>query len=199
MDIPWGDERRKKLITNVGLITSDGPHGPNVMAAEWTYQVSYSPGLIAISIGHLKATHENIRATKEFGVSIAATDQTVLASIAGGSTGKEVRKIAALQELGFGFWKAKRIKPMLVEGAAAQFECRLVEEIRLGDHTLFVGEVLEATADPAKEPLAYHQGRYGRVALDLPKPSPEERERFGMIVEKHRKQTTEKARSLAKG
>ncbi|MBI2110294.1 hypothetical protein HYT51_00760, partial [Candidatus Woesearchaeota archaeon] len=47
VDLPWGDPRTIKFVTNVGLITSTGPHGDNVMSAEWTHQVSYSPGLIA--------------------------------------------------------------------------------------------------------------------------------------------------------
>ncbi len=29
MDIPWGSEAAKKFITNVGLITSNGPFGHN--------------------------------------------------------------------------------------------------------------------------------------------------------------------------
>ena len=41
MDIPWGSEGTRKFVTNVGLITSDDPHGNNIMAAEWTHLVSY--------------------------------------------------------------------------------------------------------------------------------------------------------------
>src|SRR3989344_1725210 len=109
MDLPWGDEKTVQFITNVGLITSTGPYGDNIMAAEWTHHVSYSPGLIAVCIGLNKATLENIRATKEFGVSIAATDQNVIASVAGGSSGKNVDKIKALKELGFKFYRANKI------------------------------------------------------------------------------------------
>ena len=50
MDLPWGDEISNKFITNVGLITSDGPFGADVMACEWTHHISYSPGLIAVCI-----------------------------------------------------------------------------------------------------------------------------------------------------
>ncbi len=50
MDLPYGDIKTWKFATNVGLITSNGPVGHNIMAAEWTHMVSYSPGLIAVSI-----------------------------------------------------------------------------------------------------------------------------------------------------
>ena len=105
MDLPWGDEKTVQFITNVGLITSNGPYGNNIMAAEWTHHVSYSPGLIAVCVGHNKATEENIRNSKEFGVNICATDQSVMASVAGGSSGKNVDKISAFSEK----WSAKNI------------------------------------------------------------------------------------------
>src|SRR3989344_5054157 len=66
MDLPWGDPRSIQFITNVGLITSDGPNGPDIMSSEWTHHISYNPGLIAVCIRPGGATHENIRSSKEF-------------------------------------------------------------------------------------------------------------------------------------
>lgn len=187
MDLPWGDERTVQFVTNVGLITSTGPYGQNIMSAEWTHHVSYSPGLIAVCIGPGKATYENIRTTKEFGVNIAATDQNVIASIAGGSSGKETDKVKVLEALGYGFYKAKKIKSPMVKGAALNVECRLFKEIPLGDHTMFVGEVVEASLGSGKEPLAYHKGRYWKLTEALEKPEEEERERIRKLLEKYRK------------
>ena len=31
MDLPWGDEKTIQFITNVGLITTKGPFGDNIM------------------------------------------------------------------------------------------------------------------------------------------------------------------------
>ena len=110
MDLGWGDPKASKWATNVGLITSDGPHGPNIMAAEWTYYVSYTPALISVHIGRGskdkagKATLENIRATKEFGVNLASQEQNAVSSIAGKSSGKEVDKISLLKEYGAEFY-----------------------------------------------------------------------------------------------
>lgn len=42
----------------------------------------------------------------------------------------------------------------MVKGAAVDIEC-LSKEISLGDHTTFVGEVIEASNNAYKEPLAY--------------------------------------------
>ena len=187
MDLPWGDERSIQFITNVGLITTDGPVGPNIMACEWTHHVSYSPGLIAVCIWPGKATHKNITATKEFGVSLAATDQSVMASVAGGSSGLETDKIKALKELGFKFYKAKKIKAPMVEGAAMNAECKLVKTLDIGSHTIFFGEVLEASVGKGKEPLALHKGKYWKMTENIPKPAQEERDRTKKIIEKCKK------------
>ena len=187
MDLPWGDERAIKFITNVGLVTSTGAFGDNIMACEWTHHISYSPGLIAVCIGKEKATTKNIMDTKEFGVSLCAIDQSVMASISGGYTGKGYDKISALRELGFKFYKAKNIKALMVKDAAINVECKLVKEVPLGDHIMFIGEVLTATNNPKKEPLAYHKGRYWIMDKNVEKPSEKQQEKIKNIVEKYKK------------
>ncbi len=187
MDLPWGDERTKQFVTSLGIITSNGPHGPNAATCEWTHHVSYSPGLVAVCFRQSDATYENIRASKEFGVNIASAEQAVLSSIAGGYTGREVSKISLLEELGFSFYRASKIKAPMTKGAVINVECRVVKEIPLGDHVMFVGEVLDASVNAGKDPIAYHRGMYGRVVQDLPKPSKEEMERLARMAEKHRK------------
>ena len=171
----WGNEKASKFVTNVGLITTEGPNGANIMAAEWTYYVSWSPALIAVHLGGgktAKATSENIMATREYGVSIAASGQNGIASIAGGSSGREVDKIAVLREMGAEFYPSKNIKPLLLRGAAINAECRLVEAKELGDHTMFIGEVVSIETDLAKEPLLYSFGKYYLPGEKLHKPEP---------------------------
>jgi flavin reductase (DIM6/NTAB) family NADH-FMN oxidoreductase RutF len=187
MDLPWNDERSNNFITNVGLITSDGPFGANIMSCEWTHHVSYRPGLIAVCIRPGDATHDNIIQTKEFGVNLCSADQSILSSVAGGYTGIRYNKINALKELGFKFYKAKRIQVVMIEGASVNIECTLIKEITLGDHTTFVGEVVEASNNPEKEPLAYYKGKYFIINTNIVKPSDKERQRIRKIVEKYRK------------
>ena len=187
MDLPWGDERTKKFVTNVGLITSNGPYGYDIMAAEWTHHVSYSPGLIAACINRKDATNANIAKSKEFGVSLCASNQNVLSSIAGGSSGKNVNKIEALKELGFKFFKAKKINVLMAEGAAMNAECKLYKKIELGDHTAFVGEIVELYPANGKEPLVYRSQKYWKLGESMPKPPQQEMDRIKSIVEKHAK------------
>ena len=188
MDLPWGSEPSITFVTNVGLITSDGPMGPDIMACEWTHHISYKPGLIAISIHDTDTTYANIAETKEFGVSLAATDQNVLSSIAGGSHGKDVDKMKVLAELGFKFYQAKTIRPVMVEGAALNIECKVIKIETHGDHVMVVGEVQDVQVHPGKQPIMYHQRKYWKLGEQIMKPGQEELDRIKMIVEKYRKQ-----------
>ncbi|QQG38847.1 MAG: flavin reductase family protein [Candidatus Woesearchaeota archaeon] len=186
MDIAWGSEEARKFVTNVGLVTSYGKYGSNIMAAEWTHHVSYKPGLIIVNIRAADATAENIKETKEFGVSIASIEQNRLSSIAGGYSGKQVDKIGALNKLGFKFYKGKKIKALMVEDAALNVECKLIKEIELGDHTMFVGEAVDVKLND-KEPLAYNNGKYWKLTETLKKPSDAERENMKKTVEEFKK------------
>jgi flavin reductase (DIM6/NTAB) family NADH-FMN oxidoreductase RutF len=157
------------------------------MACEWTHHISYNPGLIAVCIRPDDASHENIKQSKEFGVNLCSTDQSVLSSVAGGYTGSNYYKIDALKKLGFEFYKAKRIEAIMIKGAAVNIECILSKEISLGDHTTFVGEVIEASNNPDKVSLAYYGGRYFIMNTNVEKPSYEEREKIRKVVEKYKK------------
>src|SRR5574341_1580295 len=81
------------FATGVGLITSTGKNGPNVMAAEWTLHISYDPMLIAIFIHRGEATYENIMQTREFGVNMSTDQQASLVNISGGYSRKEIDKL----------------------------------------------------------------------------------------------------------
>ena len=143
--------------------------------------------MIAISIRENDATSANISKTKEFGVNLCASDQNVLSSIAGGSSGKNINKIEALKDLSFKFFNAKKIGVLMVEGAVMSAECRLFKKIKLGDHTTFVGEVVELYPVTGKEPLIYYNRKYWKVGENIQKPQQDELDKTRKIVEKHKK------------
>ena len=99
-------------------------------------------------------------------------------------------KVSALKEMGFEFYKAQRINSLMIKGAVLNIECKLYKEITLGDHITFVGEVVEASNNPDKVPLAYHKGKYWIMNTNLAKPSMEERQSIKKIVEKYSKDDT---------
>ncbi len=150
-------EAARHLITTVALITTQGVDGPNVMSAEWTFNVSYNPMRIIVLISQDEATHANILDAKEFGVNFASDDQAILANLAGAYTGKEVSKLSS--EL-FHTYTAKKVHAPMLSGCFLNAECRLIQTIETGDHTMFLGEVIEVQYDATKNPLLYGQRKY---------------------------------------
>lgn len=180
------EEHNKPFVTNVGLITSNGPYGYNIMACEWTHMISYDPGLILLAIRSHKATFANILKTKVFGVNVAANDQNIVSSVSGNATGKAVDKIKVLEELGYKFYKAKHIDVCMVEGAALNAECKLIKHIDIGDHPLLIGEVINVQVNE-KNPLVYYQGKYWNVGEKIEKPSETYREQIKELKSKYSK------------
>ena len=141
------------FTTGVGLITSTGKHGSNVMAVEWTMQISYEPMLIAIFIHESSSTYENILKTKEFGVNMSSNEQDSLVNIAGGYSRKEIDKL----NIGlFDIYSARYIKVPMLKGCIINAECLLLNHYKIGDHIAVIGEVVDAKFDATRSPLVYH-------------------------------------------
>ncbi len=107
------DEAYRLFTTSVALITTAGRRGPNVMAAEWTFNVSYEPFLISVHIAPDEATHEAIVETGEFGVNLVAEEQRVAMAFAGHFSRLDVDKLSSEA---FETYPAKRIRAPMISG-----------------------------------------------------------------------------------
>lgn len=150
-------EAARYLITSVALITSTGRHSANVMSAEWTFQVSYRPMRLIVLVNPRDATHENILESREFGANFLSDDQAALANLAGYYTGREVNKLSSGI---FQTYPAKNIHAPMILDCLLNAECRVVQVLETGDHTMFLGDVVNVEFDQNKSPLLYSQRRY---------------------------------------
>ncbi|NIN69168.1 MAG: hypothetical protein GTO63_31670 [Anaerolineae bacterium] len=153
-----GSERRKafrQFTTGVAFITTHGSKGPNVMAAEWTYNVSYDPFLISVHLGPGKATFDAVQETGEFGVNIVSEEQATAMAFAGHFTGRSVNKLSS--EL-FDTYRGNTLGLPMIHGCLLNAECRLVNRVQMGDHTAFVGEVVDFSVDATKRPIVLFRG-----------------------------------------
>jgi flavin reductase (DIM6/NTAB) family NADH-FMN oxidoreductase RutF len=170
MNLQWNDRRTRQFITNVGLITSDGPFGPDVMTAEWTHHISYSPSLIAVNVRGEDATAYNIIESKEFGVNLGDVD-----------------KVGVLKGMDVMFYNGNKIKTLMVSGCAMNAECKLQRHEEIGDHIMFIGEVVEISADENVRPLIYHNGKYWILRENIEKPSSDVLTKIEKLVEQFKK------------
>ena len=180
------DDWENKFVTTVGLITSNGPHGNDIMAAEWTHQISYNPPLIAIHVNTKHATYDNINFSNEFGVNLCSENQNILSNVSGGSSGKNVNKIKVLEELDFNFYKADKINVLMVKGCAMNAECRLINKIVLGDHVMFIGEVV-STKSHDINPIVLSNGKYWKLNNNIKKPSEKILKKIQNLINKNKK------------
>ena len=114
--------------------------------------LSLEPPLVGVAVRRTAALHELLRRAGEFGVSVLAAGQEHLAQ----HFARGVPPIALWQ----GIPLRERDGPPLLEGALAWLHCAVRDSVETGDHTLFVGEVLEAEAGTAERALVYLDRRY---------------------------------------
>jgi flavin reductase (DIM6/NTAB) family NADH-FMN oxidoreductase RutF len=135
------------------------------MTLAWAIPISRNPPLLLIGMAPQRYSHELIAGPKEFVVNIPTVDIVKETLFCGKTTGREHDKFA---ETGLTPLPAKMIRPPIIKECVAHLECKLHQQIAMGDHTLFVGEVLTAYAnknaflnskfDLEKVKLLYHAG-----------------------------------------
>ena len=123
------------------IVSRDSGGQPNVMPAGWGMICSGSPLYVAVAIGHGRYTCRCIHETREFVFAWAGEGQEALVTQTGSTSGRDIRKF---DEFGIAWSEPAVTNVPLLDGAAANLECKVVHEYESGDHVIFVGEVVAA-------------------------------------------------------
>jgi len=137
-----------KFATGVTVITTEIAGEIHGMTANAFMSVSLDPKLVVISIGEKAQMLDKIKNSKKFAVNILSAEQQELSKIFAGQI-KEKREVSFEQLDGL---------PVL-SGAIAQVACEVVNVHIEGDHTLFIGKVMDIHLNE-KEPLMFFNGKY---------------------------------------
>jgi flavin reductase (DIM6/NTAB) family NADH-FMN oxidoreductase RutF len=113
----------------------------------WVTQSSFAPPLIVAAIKEDSSLHEVIAASRVFALHVLGKNQKDVATAFFKGAQPEGDTLN-----GFRFQNGITGAPILAD-TLAWFECRVVDELRRGDHTIFVGEVVEAGLRRDEEPL----------------------------------------------
>jgi flavin reductase (DIM6/NTAB) family NADH-FMN oxidoreductase RutF len=128
----------------VALITCCDKAGkPNILSVTWTTPVSHEPPIIAISIAPSRHSHSLLLETDEFVLNIVGQKFLRAVETCGTCSGKSEDKFAkaTLQTQ-----KSLRVRPPRIVGALGYMECHIEERRTVGDHSLFLANVLHAEA-----------------------------------------------------
>ena len=114
--------------------------------------LSLAPPLVGFAVRREAALHELLRRAGSFGASLLAAGQEPLAQ----HFARGVPPIA--------LWKGVDVRPgagaPLLAGAIGWLTGRVSAEVRAGEDTFFVGDVLSVEEDAPERPLVYVDRRY---------------------------------------
>jgi flavin reductase (DIM6/NTAB) family NADH-FMN oxidoreductase RutF/rubredoxin len=123
----------------------------NGQVANTLFQVTAEPPAIAIAINKSNLTHQLIKESRVFTASVLAKD-TPLAFIGhfGFKSGRELDKLE-----GFNYILGETGAPIVTDHALAFMEAKVKQELDVGTHTIFVGELTGAEVLAQGEPMTY--------------------------------------------
>jgi flavin reductase (DIM6/NTAB) family NADH-FMN oxidoreductase RutF len=133
--------------------TEDGRHGLTISGF---LSISPEPPLVLISVEQELTSDLLLQASGAYAVNFLRDDQVELSDCFAGRLG-EVDRFAGLTT-----HTAATGAPIL-DDCAAWLDCRVVSTHVVGDHTLFVGEVVAAGVNGAVKPLIYWNADYRKL------------------------------------
>jgi flavin reductase (DIM6/NTAB) family NADH-FMN oxidoreductase RutF len=149
-----------RFATGVTVITvaeDDRFHG---MTANAVASVSLDPLLLLVCVDRTTHTHGMLARSGRFAVNILAADQERVSRLFAQKMEPEVRSLR-----GERFHLAGSGSPVLSD-ALAYLDCRLAAAYQGGDHTIFLGEVIDGATLRDAPPLIFYRGGYRALAGD---------------------------------
>ena len=136
----------RRLLTGgpVVLVTTSWHAKANVMPVAYAVPLSFKPPLVGIAVHPSRHTHDMIRFSEEFAINVPGRSLIHHVQYLGSVSGQELDKFELTKLPTF---KARKVGAPLIEGCIGYIECGVEDAVRIGDHTLFVGRVVAASAD----------------------------------------------------
>lgn len=162
MNVPVSQLQKALSPNPFCLVTSCNAQGKtNVMALSWWTFVSNHPPQVMICIGKKALSGENIQATGQFTLCFPTPALAEGAMACGTCSGRNVDKVATYQ---LPMVNSQAVKPQRVADCHVVMECQLLSTSDVGDHMMYVGEIVETHLDEAADGHLFSWEGYGRLA-----------------------------------
>jgi len=155
------------------LVSCVGKAGkPNITTLAWAMPTAINPPLVAISLAPTRHSHMLIGESDEFIVNIPTLEILQAVYACGSLTGRSFDKF---KKTNLTPMPAKKVKAPAIRECVAHIECTVEDKFTTGDHTVFVGKIVEAYADMGvftesydlkKARVLYHLGGNNFALLD---------------------------------
>jgi len=156
-----------KLSYGLYVVSSEKGGKLNGQIANTVFQITSEPPTIAVSINKSNLTHEFIAESKVFAVSVLSQD-TPLSFIGhfGFKSGRDIDKFE-----GISYKIGETQAPVILDNTLAYLEARVTQEVDVGTHTIFIGELVGADVLKEGEPMTYayyHKVKRGTTPKTAP-------------------------------
>ncbi len=157
-ELPRIDELREVLrgfATGVTVVAA-GREIPQGMTANAFTSVSLSPPLVLVCVNRAAAVHQTVLDCRAFAVSVLSGRQEYVARYFADHSRPRGR-----QEFDIVGWsRGPSTGAPLIHGAIAWMECELAAAYDGGDHSIFVGSVLDGERGTARDALLFFGGAF---------------------------------------
>lgn len=128
------------------IVTGNFDHA-NIVTIAWISPLTSSPQTVGFSMGTRKHSYNLLKDTGTFTVNIPSAEIMKEVDFCGINSGAEYDKFV---QTGFTKVKSNHIDSPMIKECPINMECKLVNEIQVGNTPLFLGEVLETYVDGDK-------------------------------------------------
>ena len=133
------------MTYGIYILTTRFEDAINGMVASWVSQVSYEPALLMVAVHPNRYSHELMVQSGTFALHIISKEQKDLLNRFKGPDAQE--KFASIP------WKIGMTGCPILTDCIGVMECRIIQRFSPGNHTLFIGEVVNAAFNAERAPL----------------------------------------------
>jgi flavin reductase (DIM6/NTAB) family NADH-FMN oxidoreductase RutF len=133
------------LVHGIYVLTAAYEDRINGMIASWVSQVSYDPPLIMVAVHPNRYSHRLIEKANAFALHILSRNQKDFLRRFKGPD--PLSKFTALE------WTRGKTGCPILKDCLGYLDCRVKTSLKLGNHTLFFGELIDAQIFGAGSPM----------------------------------------------
>ncbi|MGE0228552.1 MAG: flavin reductase family protein [Dehalococcoidia bacterium] len=141
-----------RFATGVTVLTFSTPEVTRGMTANAVASLSLDPTLLIACVEKRTSAHNRLQQTDSFALNILAEDQVDLSKLFARP---------GVEDMGGVDYRTAVTGSPIIEGVLAWLDCGVHDRLDGGDHTIFVGRVLELSLErPEARPLLFYAGGY---------------------------------------
>ncbi|MBI1910682.1 MAG: flavin reductase family protein [Deltaproteobacteria bacterium] len=145
---------QKYILQGVFVISTAHNGKVNALTAAWVTRASFVPPLITVSIGKARYSHHMIMESGVFAVNVLGPEHIETGKHFGLKTGAKTNKFENIE------YNTKVTGSPILKDCISWMDCKVASWVDAGDHTIFVGEVLDGGVVKEGKPLIYERDTF---------------------------------------